>query len=108
MEQLAQALMDRIEEAMPHMGVPLLARLLLEADGPVSHDELMRAAAAEISAQSDRFLLTEGETPAELAERELVTVDAGMVVPDTFERPLLEFYARSISDPDPGFSAAAQ
>ena len=115
-EQLAQALMDRIEEAMPHMGVPLLARLLLEADGPVSHDELMRAAAAEISAQSGRFLLTEGETPAELAEgafgqlkqRELVTVDAGMVVPDPLERPLLEFYARSISDPDPGFSAAAQ
>ncbi len=115
-EDLAATLMDRIEATMPHMGVPLLAQLLLTADAPMTRDDLLQAAAAEIAARPERFLLAEGETPDALAakafdqlrQRQFVALRDDAVHPVEAELPALRFYASSIAASDLRISAAAQ
>jgi glycerol-3-phosphate O-acyltransferase len=115
-EDLAKALMDRIGSAMPHMSVPLLAQILVEADGPMDRRELLRLAVGGIAADPDRFLLSEGETPEKLVQqgfdqllqRRFIALEGEQVSVVEVERRLLEYYARSIAGTKAEFSAAAQ
>jgi len=105
MEELAHDLMMRIDVAMPMLGVPLLAQILLGGPAPMSRAALLDAATERMQAAPERFLLqpTEDvrahadEALAHLVQRNQVTIDADdqvAVVPQ--EQKILQFYANAM------------
>ncbi|MEE4120783.1 MAG: 1-acyl-sn-glycerol-3-phosphate acyltransferase [Paracoccaceae bacterium] len=98
-EDLAAELMARIEEAMPRLPLPLVARALTEADGPLSR--------VALTARVGRWLAEAGaDDPAEavVAEglamarlRGLVREGPDGVVPEPDEAPLLRYYAAAVT-----------
>jgi glycerol-3-phosphate O-acyltransferase len=104
--ELANALMDRIDQAMPYMAVPLLAHHLLQHDGKMSRSDLMLTAARDIDSVPGRYLLQDNETGADLAhagfeqllQRHFVTVQGDTVELAEKERTVLEFYANSLEN----------
>ncbi len=115
-EDLAATLMERIEQAMPHLSVPLLAQIIMAAEAPLTPEELRATARDEIESRPKRYLMAEGETAEKLVrealnllqQREIVEVREGRVVVVEAERPTLRFYAQSMSSNALSFSAAAQ
>ncbi len=115
-EELADTLMVRIQAAMPHMSVPLLSKLMLAADGPITRSDLRAAAINHIEQNREHFLMREDEAAADRIDRALDHVlkrgflkqsgDMMDIMPG--ERDTLEFYANSISDTATLNSAAAQ
>ncbi|MEO0743864.1 MAG: 1-acyl-sn-glycerol-3-phosphate acyltransferase [Pseudomonadota bacterium] len=103
-EDLAAALKVRVEQSMPVFGVPLLAHLFLEADAPLTNDEIVtRAAALFARTIGTRPRLSRDSFPGfvtaarrQMEARGMITQadDHWVIAPD--ERPLLRFYANSI------------
>ncbi len=98
-EDLAAELMARIEEAMPRLPLPLVARALTEADGPLSR--------VALTARVARWLAEAGaDDPAEAVVAEALAIARlrGFVregpdgfVPEPGEAPLLRYYAASVT-----------
>lgn len=115
-EDLAETLMVRIENAMPHMCVPLLSETLLQSEQGLARDTLISDAVAHIQKQPERFLMADGEDVAERVARALdhmlqrgFVVQAGATLkmnPD--EADTLRFYANSLWERGAAISAAAQ
>ncbi|WP_420011832.1 1-acyl-sn-glycerol-3-phosphate acyltransferase [Tateyamaria sp.] len=103
-EDLAADLKDRIAATMPIVGVPLLARVLLEADGPMTRDALHDAVADALSrargtppgVSRDSFRGFVNRALGLMTKRGVILEDNSTwrVVED--ERPLLQFYANSV------------
>ena len=106
LEDLAETLRGRIRDVMPVPFVPLLARLFLQADGPIPQGDLLRRVKSAMPA-------TQGTRPelldAELAEHVTRAVDdmrvRGMLhqtqdqlAITASEKSLFTFYANSIAD----------
>lgn len=116
-DELAAGLMKRIDRAMPHMAVPLIAQYLLEPqDGRVSRAALMLRAAKEIDAEADKYLLRDGENGSDLAhtgldhllQRQFIRIQGDTVQLNEEERPMLQFYANSLRDHPQIVSAPAK
>ena len=116
-EDLAAALKARVEQSMPVFGVPLLAHLFLEADGPLTDDEIVTRAAAlfartigtrpRVSHDSFPGFVTAARDQRQGGGMITQTDDHWAIVPD--ERPLLRFYANAIQfAPDTGNAATAK
>jgi glycerol-3-phosphate O-acyltransferase len=106
-EDVGEELMQRIRAIVPVLPVPLVAACLLQAEGPMSREALhaeaaravhrMRAAGAQVE-------LMNGELAREvdlavnhlLMRRVLAETPRGIAVNEA-ERPLVEYYANSIS-----------
>ena len=97
--------MERIEIAMPMLFVPLVAHVLLRADGPLDKDamkaaitsEVQRSTAATPLASRDSLPGVIGIACMRLKARNLITeTDAGWQLVEA-ERDLLQFYANSIA-----------
>ena len=105
MDELAENLMVRIESCMPQMAVPRLLHHLLNTYRDVTQDELLSTVSAAIAASPDRFLVDDNEAPEDVAnagfqqllQRHFVFLDGDIVRINVDERPLLEFYANSVS-----------
>lgn len=103
-EALAELLMDRIGQEVPVLPVPMLARALLSADGPLSQADL------EQCVQDMRHEMVRGHPSLPRDETTTMIADALRILerrrlvrsgPDGFvaaptERPLLAYYANSI------------
>jgi len=104
-KDLAETLMTRIQDAMPHLCVPLLAKLVLSAEGDLSRDDLLAKAVAQIEATPERFLLKAEDVPLpsatrafdHMVKRGVVRLEGGEVKIQEHERDLLIYYANSIS-----------
>jgi glycerol-3-phosphate O-acyltransferase len=115
-EELAVTLMTRIQDAMPHMCVPLLSELLLDRDAPVPRERLLTDAAERVRAAPERFLMRESEpiTPRleraleHMLQRGFVQKKQDKIAIRPEERDALRYYANSISGATTTFSAAAQ
>ena len=115
LDELAKTLMARIEDAMPRMGVPMLAQILLQ-DTPLSKQTLRDKATAEINANPDRFVMDTGETPEDLitaaldlmVERKFVTINQDTITMNPAERDSLDYYANSQERNSRENSAAAK
>ncbi|SIN78897.1 1-acyl-sn-glycerol-3-phosphate acyltransferase [Vannielia litorea] len=106
-EALGRELMDRIEAVMPVLPVPLLAALLLEAEGPLDRATLERRwnARLRLLEGADIVLHVPRGNPAYalenalriLRERQLLaeTPEGIAAAPD--EAPLFRFYAASVA-----------
>ncbi|MEL6204085.1 MAG: 1-acyl-sn-glycerol-3-phosphate acyltransferase [Pseudomonadota bacterium] len=117
-EAMAAQLMARIEAAMPYLPLPLVARALLEGDGPSSDAKLAERVANYLT-EAGR---TERETPQELlAEglamarlRHFVREGPTGIAPAPEALSLLQFYAASVTRsgpapmPDPGQQGATR
>lgn len=86
---LGRALMTRIERALPALPVPILARAILAADGPVSRADLARHLGDMPPGSLDRGLSI-------LLGRQLVTDTPAGLVATPSERGLLAFYAAAL------------
>jgi glycerol-3-phosphate O-acyltransferase len=97
-EDLAAELMARIAEAMPRLPLPLVARALTEAGGPLSRVALTAQVAlwlAEAGLEDDaERVVAEGLAMARL--RRLVREGPDGIVPEPGERALLRYYAASV------------
>ena len=108
--------MDRINDAMPQMCVPLLASMLLDAQGPVPREQLLADASDRVTAAPDRFLMRVGEAVAPRLERALdhmmkrgfVELNSDEIAIRAQERDTLQYYANSLGRPRSPLSAAAQ
>ena len=103
-KQLAQELMRRIADVTPVVGVPLVARHILQA-APVQLSDLEAAVAGSMTSLKERKLpcprRSEGEVVEDalsrLRARDLIVEsDAGITVTDTGQ-DILTFYANSIA-----------
>ena len=104
-EDLATDLMARIEDVMPVVVVPLLARALLVGNVACSNANLKTVLEAEMSASSaksfvvpaDELIYVANHALAQLEEREIVELRDGAwsVLPN--KRKALAFYASSIA-----------
>jgi glycerol-3-phosphate O-acyltransferase len=103
-KQLAQELMKRIADVTPVVGVPLVARHILQA-APVQLPDLEAAVARSMTSLKERKLpcprRSEGEVVEDalsrLRARDLIVEsDAGITVTDTGQ-DILTFYANSIA-----------
>jgi len=97
-EDLATELMARIEEAMPRLPLPLVARALTEADRPLSRGALVAQVGrwlAEAGAEDDaETVVAEGLAMARL--RRLAREGPAGVAPEPSEMALLRYYAASV------------
>jgi len=106
-EDLADALMTRIETVMPHLAVPLLSRLLLEQNGTMSKASLIQDAVAQVRSSPERYLLSPGENPEavitqgleNLRERCFVQISQDHVEVNAEEADTLQYYANSTLGP---------
>ncbi len=102
-ENLATDLMNRIEDAMPHMVVPLASQLVLGASDGMRRSELLQRISEVISGSPQNYLLRADEDADELAEaalahltnRQLVLVDGDTIRADPDARDVLQYYASS-------------
>ena len=104
-EALGREMMDRISHVMPVLPVPLIARLLLAAEGPVPRDMLLKQAETFIATLENAHLhlpRSDVEYMLEVGLRALVERHMIVETPEGFsaaesERQALAFYANSIS-----------
>ena len=104
-ESLATDLMTRIEDVMPVVVVPLLARALLAGDLAGDDTNLQTVLDAQLSASTvktsivppSELIAVANHALAQLAEREIVELKDGVwsILPNN--RPVLTFYASSIA-----------
>jgi glycerol-3-phosphate O-acyltransferase len=97
--------MTRIEEVMPVVVVPLLARALLAGDLAGDDTNLKNVLDAQLSASTvkasivppSELIAVANQALAQLAEREIVELKDGAwsILPNN--RPVLTFYASSIA-----------
>ena len=101
---IAAELMARIADVIPVLGVPLVARIILQ-EGPISRPLLKEQVTELVRFLTDRELPTPHHSPALIVEdavnrmfvRKLVReTDEGIVVTD-MGRDILVYYARSIA-----------
>ena len=104
-QDLARLLMRRIGEEVPVLPVPLVARALLTADGPLSRDGLEHSVAQMIETlprahvhlpRGDKAYATEVGL-RNLVKRKLVLEEAGMISVVEADRPIVAYYAQSIA-----------
>ncbi|MEL7100491.1 MAG: 1-acyl-sn-glycerol-3-phosphate acyltransferase [Pseudomonadota bacterium] len=101
---LATDLLDKVSGVMPVLFVPLLARVLLNATGPLDTDALKEAVTEEI-AQARTTVMASAEAiepaleraRAALLERKLIREAPEGIVAVPEERGLLQYYANSIA-----------
>jgi len=107
-EELAAELMTRIEEAMPRLPLPLVARALTEAEGPLPREGLVACVApwlAEAGEETDaETVVAEGLAMARL--RRLIREGPDGIAPEPAEAPLLRYYAASVRPARPGVLSA--
>ena len=102
-EDLAEALMVRIDEAMPRMTVPLVAQLILDAGGAMDRAEVSKLACQRITEERDSFLLTEEDAAESLVDsalehmlhRNLLELQGTTLKSVAPEVSTLRFYANS-------------
>jgi len=102
---LTRALMARIKAEVPVLPVPLVARALLRADGPISRDSLVMEVGRMLNGLSRAELyLPQGDPDYAvrsgvqiLRDRGLIEERAGTFCPVEAERPVLAYYAASIA-----------
>jgi glycerol-3-phosphate O-acyltransferase len=115
-EALAIDLMQRIEEVMPVVVVPLLSRALLVGDiaaddaglVAVLNSQITDGMDATLSVPTDEMAKVADQALQQLAEREIVerVDDVWRVLPEN--EPVLRFYANSISHYYPRDNATAE
>lgn len=104
-EDLASSVMQRIEAVMPVLVVPLISRVLIQEDGPMSQSELVKGI-KDLARQVDPFMPKklgddlEGEVRHALAQMR----KHGVVIEETQgwqivsgQHPVIEYYANSIA-----------
>jgi len=97
--------MARIKAEMPVLPVPLVARALLRADGPLSRDALRLAVGRMLDGMSRAELYLPQGDPEHavrcgveiLRDRGLIEERSGTLSPVESERPVLTYYAASIA-----------
>ncbi|MDR9392923.1 1-acyl-sn-glycerol-3-phosphate acyltransferase [Roseovarius sp. SYSU LYC5161] len=102
---LARLLMRRIGDGVPVLPVPVVARALLAADGPLSPKDLQdRIGDMHAALPPSHVHLPHGDTARtaregarNLVKRGLVTEEDGQLHIVPAERPVLEYYAASIA-----------
>ena len=104
LKDLARLLMERIGDEVPVLPVPLVARVLLQADGPVSRatleSEVQRLMAeltqAHIHMPRDDDIYTVEVGLRNLKKRGMVVEEQGMLEIAGHERAVVAYYAASI------------
>ncbi|MCZ4366237.1 1-acyl-sn-glycerol-3-phosphate acyltransferase [Sulfitobacter dubius] len=102
---LSEMLMDRIAQAMPVLTVPLIARVLLQAKGPLSEAELLAKVAATLEQMPLRNRVPKPDilpdrvarATARLKKRGVISEDAQGLQIAAGQEPVLAFYANSIA-----------
>jgi len=114
-EKLGLELMGRVAEVIPVLAVPLIATVALETDRPLDRDELKgrtRQLMLDL-AEAGAHIGFDETKPDEAIERGLkllegreiiVAAGVGALTIAAQERPLMEYYARSIAHLMPGKS----
>ena len=103
-EPLAEALMARIADVVPALPVPLVAAVLMAAEGPLSRSAVECAFAERIARLAPEHVhLPRGDVGyatqvglRALEERGLILREAGLISVNPEESALLAYYARSI------------
>ncbi|MEL6609694.1 MAG: 1-acyl-sn-glycerol-3-phosphate acyltransferase [Pseudomonadota bacterium] len=109
---IASDLMDAIQRVMPAVWVPILARVYLDAEGPLGTDAL-RAAATGVAQQLTPRPMETGEDVADAIQAAQLTLEQRHLVENTpdgwviteGETPILAYYAASIAG---NFAGAAR
>lgn len=115
-EELADELMQRIGQVIPVLPVPLMAQVLLKADGPVEEAKLRaafeaaRAALPSGAASLDAWGAADVFDTAlvHLLNRHLATRSGSEIMPSKDEVAVLRYYANSIQQHIQHDAAAAQ
>jgi len=102
---LSEMLMDRIAQAMPVLTVPLIARVMLQAKGPLSEAELLAKVAATLEQMPLRNRVPKPDVlpdrvaraTARLKKRGVISEDAKGLQIAAGQEPVLAFYANSIA-----------
>ncbi|WP_306154813.1 1-acyl-sn-glycerol-3-phosphate acyltransferase [Roseovarius sp. MMSF_3281] len=102
---LARLLMQRIGEEVPVLPVPLVARALLQAEGPLARADLDRQVGRMVEALSQAHVhLPRGDLHyavevglRNLRNRQLVSEEGGQIAINPEEREILAYYAQSIA-----------
>ncbi len=102
---LSEMLMDRIAQAMPVLTVPLIARVMLQAKGPLSEAELLAKVAATLEQMPLRNRVPKPDVlpdrvaraTARLKKRGVISEDAQGLQIVAGQEPVLAFYANSIA-----------
>lgn len=102
---LSEMLMDRIAQAMPVLTVPLIARVMLRAKGPLSEAELLAKVAATLEQMPLRNRVPKPDVlpdrvaraTARLKKRGVISEDAQGLQIAAGQEPVLAFYANSIA-----------
>lgn len=114
---LSEMLMDRIAQAMPVLTVPLIARVMLQAKGPLSEAELLAKVAATLEQMPLRNRVPKPDVlpdrvaraTARLKKRGVISEDAQGLQIAAEQEPVLAFYANSIAHfPSEDAAPAAQ
>jgi glycerol-3-phosphate O-acyltransferase len=104
-EEVGLELMKRIEHVVPVLPVPLLASVLLAADGPMSTDEILKQVKAKLARMPDAHIhmpRDDVDYAVEVGLRSLKLrrmareTEAGIEVVAS-ERDAVRFYANSIA-----------
>ncbi|WP_294619779.1 1-acyl-sn-glycerol-3-phosphate acyltransferase [uncultured Roseovarius sp.] len=104
-KDLARLLMKRIGEEVPVLPVPLVARALLEAEGPLTQSDLEARVGHMVKDLPEAHVhLPRGDLHyavevglRNLRKRQLVTEESGQITVNAEERDLLAYYAQSIA-----------
>ncbi|WP_132446586.1 1-acyl-sn-glycerol-3-phosphate acyltransferase [Sulfitobacter indolifex] len=102
---LSEMLMDRIAQAMPVLTVPLIARVMLQAKGPLSEAELLAKVAATLEQMPLRNRVPKPDVLPDrvaratdrLKKRGVISEDAQGLQIAAGQEPVLAFYANSIA-----------
>ena len=104
-KDLARLLMTRIGEEVPVLPVPMVARALLEAEGPLTPSDLEARVGQMVKGLPEAHVhLPRGDLHyavevglRNLRKRQLVTEEGGQITVNAEERDLLAYYAQSIA-----------
>ncbi len=104
-KDLGRLLMQRIGEEIPVLPVPLVARALLDAEGPLTRDALEQAVTGLMRALPKAHVHLPRDDKAyatdvglrNLIKRKLVVENAGQISVVDADRPVVAYYAASIS-----------
>ncbi|MEN0002353.1 MAG: 1-acyl-sn-glycerol-3-phosphate acyltransferase, partial [Pseudomonadota bacterium] len=115
-EDLSRVLMQRIEDAMPVLMVPLLARHFVRADGPLKTEDLVVAAsrdAAELGHHmpgftTEDFALSVTSSLSSMRRHGMIEESSGGWCQTKREAHLMAYYANSIRHRFPDHNAAAE
>ncbi|SFR99139.1 1-acyl-sn-glycerol-3-phosphate acyltransferase [Yoonia litorea] len=103
-EAIAKALMQRIADVTPVLGVPIVARNILKSS-PIARDDLINCVAQELEELTKRRLPCPRRKPDELVNdalsrlrgRQLIIEDDSAISPTDRGQAVLAFYANSIA-----------